>query len=144
MPMRRLLILLFTLILAGAVVTNTGGSSGVTKINLFGTIYDANHAVIASGEVVAQNSEGKKFSTLTNGEGVYKLELPFGTYKVEATAAGFCPNQVEELRVRKSLKETLDFVLEIKEGARPCAQETMIKKEPRPTRKPELFRSIAE
>jgi len=142
--MRRFLILLLiALIFAGAMPGKTNVASRGKKLVLIGTVYDTNHAVIASGEVVAQNFEGNEFSALTNGEGLYKLELPFGTYKLEANASGFCPKRVDVLRVRSSLKETLDFILEIKDGARPCAQKTMIKRD-QPVRKPELFRSIAE
>ena len=140
---RFLLFLSFALIVAGAVLGKTSGASQGKKLILTGTVYDTNHAVIASGEVVAQNFEGKEYSVLTNSEGVYKFELPFGSYKIEANASGFCPRRVDVLRVRSSLREKLDFVLEIKEGDRPCPQTTMIKKE-QPIRKPEVFRSIAE
>ncbi len=144
--MKRLLFLSFALILAGAVLGTTGGASQAigAKLILTGTIYDTNHSVITSSEVVAQNFEGKEYSALTNDEGVYKFKLPFATYKIEANAPGFCPKRVDVLRVRSSLTvRPLDFVLEVKHSDRPCAQKTMIKKE-QPTRKPELFRSIAE
>jgi type 1 fimbria pilin len=138
-----LLVLSLALILAGAVLSTTSGASQGKKLILTGTVYDPNHAVVFNSEVVAQNFEGKEYSTLTNDEGVYKFEIPFATYKIEANASGFCPNRVEVLRVRNSRTQRLDFVLEIRQGDRPCAQKTMIKKE-QPIRKPELFRSIAE
>ena len=140
---RFLLFLSFALILAGAVLGKTSGASQAKKLILTGTVYDPNHAVVFNGEVVAQDFEGKEYSVLTNDEGVYKFELPFGTYKIEANASGFCPRRIDVIRVRSSLKEKLDFVLEIKEGDRPCPQKTMIKKEQH-IRKPEIFRSIAE
>ena len=142
--MKRLLIFLsLALILAGAVLGKTSGASQGKNLILIGTVYDTNHAVIADSEVVAQNFEGKEYSVMTNGEGVYKFELPFATYRIEANASGFCPRRVDVLRVHNSPTQKLDFVLEIKHGDRPCAQKTMIKNE-RPIRKPELFRSIAE
>jgi hypothetical protein len=141
--MKRLLIFLsFALILAGVLGTTSGASQGKNLI-LIGTVYDTNHAVIADSEVVAQNFEGKDYSVMTNDEGVYKFELPFATYRIEANASGFCPRRVDVLRVHNTPTQKLDFVLEIKQGDRPCAQKTMIKNE-RPIRKPELFRSIAE
>jgi len=140
---RFFLFLSFALILAGAVLGTTSGASQGKNLILIGTVYDPNHAVIANSEVVAQNFEGIEYSAVTNDEGVYKFELPFATYKIEANASGFCPRRVDVLRVHNSPTQKLDFVLEIKQGDRPCRQKTMIKNE-RPTRKPELFRSIAE
>jgi hypothetical protein len=142
--MKRFLILLsFALVFTGAIRDKTSGASQDKKLILAGTVYDSNHAVIADSEVVAQNFEGTEYSAVTNDEGVYKFELPFATYRIEANASGFCPKRVDVLRVHNSPTQKLDFVLEIKHGDRPCAQKTMIRNE-RPTRKPELFRSIAE
>ncbi len=140
---RFLLFLSLALILAGAVLGKTSAASQGKKLILIGTVYDTNHSVIADSEVVAQNFEGIEYSVMTNGEGAYKFELPFATYKIEANSSGFCPHRVDVLRVHNSPTQKLDFVLEIKHGDRPCAQKTMIKNE-RPTRRPELFRSIAE
>jgi hypothetical protein len=144
LTMKHLFIFLsFALILTGALIGKTSGASQSKKLILSGTVYDINHAVIASSEVVAQDFAGKEYWVLTNSEGFYKFELPFATYKIEANAAGFCPKRVDVIKVRSSLRQTLDFVLEVKESDRACAQKTMIKKE-RPTRKPEVFRSIAD
>ena len=143
---RFLLFISFALILACSVIGRNGSSSRAigAKLTLTGNVYDSNHAVIARSEVVAQDFEGKEYSALTNGEGVYKLELPFATYKIEANASGFCPKRVDVLRVYRSLTvKPLDFVLQVNDGDRPCPQKTMIKKEQN-IRKPEIFRSIAE
>ena len=143
---RFLLFISFALILAGSVIGKTGGAyeAIAAKLILSGTVFDSNHAVIAGSQVVAQDFEGKEYSALTTGEGVYKLKLPFATYKVEADASGFCPKRVDVLKVRSSLTvKPLDFVLQVTDGDRPCPQKTMIKKEQN-IRKPEIFRSIAE
>jgi len=88
-------------------------------------------------------SEMKQFRAITNSEGIYKFELPFASYSIEANAAGFCPRRVDLFRPRKSLMQRpLDFVLEVKDNDRPCRQKTMIRKEP--PKKPEPYRSIAE
>ncbi len=134
------------LILAGSVFGNTNRSSeaDAKKVIVSGTVYDSNHAVIAGSRIVAQDLEGKEYSALTTDQGVYKLELPFATYKVEANASGFCLKRVDVLRVRRSLTvKPLDFVLQVKDGDGPCPQKTMIKKEQN-IRRPEIFRSIAE
>src|SRR5438046_1683485 len=98
---RVLLFVSCVLFLAAALLgTNNGATQGIDpKLILTGTVYDTNHAVVLSSEVVAQDFEGKEYSALTNGEGVYKLELPFATYKIEANASGFCPKRVDVLRV---------------------------------------------
>jgi Carboxypeptidase regulatory-like domain len=144
--------------------TSSSSQSGGSGVVLTGTVYDTNHAVIVSSEIVARSSGGKEYQATTNTEGVYKIQLPVDVYKIEANAPGFCPKRVDLFTVRKSslaverlskptmpvLQRPLDFVLEVPPsdtpgllGYRPCKQETMIKKEP-PTRHPELFRSIAE
>jgi hypothetical protein len=144
---KRLLVLLFALILAGAAFANTGGSSQakLLKAILTGTVYDPNHAVIAFGEVVAQSVEGKNYWAKTNDEGIYKFYLPPGNYRVEANAPGFCPKRLDEFKILSASPTcshcnaaagSLDFVLEISEGAtldfetrpKPCAQKTMIRK----------------
>jgi hypothetical protein len=129
--MKRLLFISFALILAGAVLANPGRSSQASarRVLLAGTVYDINHAVIVWGEVTAQNAEGKNFWAVTNGEGVYRFELPLDEYRIEANAPGFCPKRIDLVRMRKSPpQKALDFVLDMTQGDRPCAQKTMIKK----------------
>lgn len=129
--MKRLLFISFALILAGAVLTNPGRSSQASsrRVRLTGTVYDVNHAVVVWGEVTAQNGEGKNFWAVTNDEGVYKFELPLDEYRIEANAPGFCPKRIDLVRMRKPPEQKpLDFVLEMTQSDRPCAQKTMIKK----------------
>ena len=59
-----LLFLSFALILTGRVIRSkpAGASQGPTKVVLTGTVYDTNHAVILSSEVVARSFEGKEYS----------------------------------------------------------------------------------
>src|SRR6476469_7241500 len=99
--MKRLLLLLVALILAGTVLANASGTSQtkVTKGILTGTVYDPNHAVIMSAEVVARSPEGKDYWATTNSEGVYRFELPLATYRIEENAPGFCPKRVEVFRL---------------------------------------------
>jgi hypothetical protein len=146
--MRRIILLLaFALILAGTILGQTGSSSQNVdkKVVLTRTVYDINGAVIISSQILARSSSGKEYRATTNTEGIYKVELPADVYKIEVNAPGFCRSRVELFRVRKSpsVATPLDVVLETSDGDRPCKQKTMIKKEPK-TRKPEVFRSIAE
>ena len=158
----RFLSLVLILTCAAFGQTSSSSQTGGPGVLLTGTVYDTNHAVIVSSEIVARSSGGKEYQAKTNTEGVYKIQLPEDVYKIEANAAGFCPKRVDLFRVRKSslvverlstppvLQGPLDFVLEVPPndtpgllGYRPCKQESMIKKEP-PTRRQELFRSIAD
>ena len=146
--MKRLLVLLFSLILAGAVLGDgwCPSQAKLLKPILTGTVYDTNHAVIVSGEVVAQSPEGKEYWATTNEQGAYRFQLPPGTYRIEANAPGFCPKRVDVFRIlsyaptcsRCKSQPGLDFVLEEKppsalldlEGRiKRCPQQTMIKKE---------------
>jgi Carboxypeptidase regulatory-like domain len=149
--MKRLVFLSFALVLAGSVLANSRSTSQekTKKGVVTGTVYDVNHALIVSGEVVAQDPEGKEYWATTNTEGVYRFELPLAAYRIEANAPGFCPKRVEVFKVRSSRPVALDFMLEEKPASvlldleghiKRCPQQTMIKKgQPQQDR-----RSIAE
>jgi len=144
--MKRLVLLSFIFILAGAASADASRSSQARprKIVVFGTIYDPNHAVIAYAQVVAQSFEGKEYWATSNDQGAYRIELPLARYKVEANSPGFCPRRVGFIGGRDSKMQTpFDLILEIETSERPCREKSLIKKE-RPQRRPELFRSIAE
>jgi Carboxypeptidase regulatory-like domain len=131
------------LIISGCLVILSGlafaqTSQSQKRIVLTGKVFDINHAVIFRSEILARNSEGNEYTTTTNSEGAYKIELPKGVYKVKASAAGFCAKRVE---LRSDRQRQLDFVLNVSDSAEPCA--AAVKKD-RPIRKPEIFRSIAE
>jgi Carboxypeptidase regulatory-like domain len=145
-------ILLIVLLLSFTVCAQTKNSSKHEERTtiLTGTVYDINGSVIPFSHVVAQNSAGKEYRATTNGEGVYKIELPIDIYAIKVQAPGFCPSRVRFFRVRNSPSGAtpLDAVLDVADGDRPCKQKTMIEKEPKKPvpkiRKPEIFRSIAE
>jgi hypothetical protein len=129
--MKRLLFISFAGILAGAALINPGLSSQASskRVLLTGRVYDVNHAVIFMSEVTAQNAEGRNFWAATNDAGVYKFELPLDEYRIEANAPGFCPKRIDLVRMLKSpAQKPLDFVLDMTQSDRPCAQKTMIKK----------------
>ncbi len=104
---------------------------GEPKMILTGVVYDVNGAVIVNGTmVIAYDGNGKKYESVTNDEGVYKLELPLAAYKIKVSAPGFCPKQVEDFIIVDSThgKMSLDFVLEV---AGPCRQEKIIEEQPK-------------
>jgi hypothetical protein len=149
---RSILLLPLALSLAGVIFGHSGSSpqSDDKKVVLRGTVYDTNGSVIPSSHVVVQNSAGEEYRATTNGEGAYKIELPIDIYAIKVAAPGFCSSRVRFVRVRNSPSgaTSLDVVLEVADGDRPCKEKTMIdkelKKQERKIRKPEIFRSIAE
>jgi hypothetical protein len=144
--MKRLLLFMsLATVLAGTLQANPRRSSAANPKQLLvkGRVYDRNHALILSSEVTAQNAAGKNFRAVADGDGAYKIELPLDEYRIEANAPGFCPQRFDLVRVQKSaVQKPLDFVLEMAQSDRPCAQQTMIKKAPRG--KQGIPRSIAE
>ena len=158
--------LTFGLIVTGTIFGQAGNSSqsAEQKIMLSGRVYDTNGSLVMGSEVLARSAEGKEYQGRRNTEGIYKMELPLGVYKIEANAEGFCPKRVElsfgqgvverknrNFRVRNSGQgeNTVDFVLEVaspvtpESVGTPCKQKTMIKKES-PKKDPDVFRSIAD
>jgi Carboxypeptidase regulatory-like domain len=99
---------------------------------LTGAVYDINGAVIVNGtKIAAYSSGGKRYETTTNEEGIYKIQLPLATYKIEASAPGFCSERMAHFRVVNSTygKMSLDFVLEVADNQPDCKQEVSIGKQ---------------
>ena len=108
---------------------NTVQSVEPTMI-LMGVVYDINGSVIVTAKVVANKSDGREYESATSDEGVYKFDLPLAIYKIEVSAPGFCPRQVQDFRVINSThgKMSLDFVLEV---AGSCKQQKIIEERPK-------------
>lgn len=94
---------------------------------LSGTVYDQVGAVIPNTKIIALNDHGESFVTVTNEEGVYKLELKFvrygskktlkaATYEITADRAntGFKKTILKDFKVVPAYKGSmqLDLVLE--------------------------------
>lgn len=130
--MKRLLLFIsVATVLASTLRANPGHSCAAKpkQLRVTGGVYDRNHALILSSEVTAQNADGKNYRALPDGDGSYRIELPPDEYRIEANARGFCPHRVDLVALRKSaVQKPLDFVLEMEQSDRPCAQQTMIKK----------------
>ncbi len=109
--------LTFGLIVTGTLFGQARSSpqSAGKKIMLSGRVYDTNGSLVMGSDVLARSAAGNEYQGRTNTEGIYKMEVPLGVYKIEANAQGFCPQRVEVLRVSSSGqgKSTVDFVLEI-------------------------------
>ncbi len=94
---------------------------------LNGSVYDANGALITGAKVTAANEKGEKFETVSSGEGIYILELPYNPYnaknhkyktaKYEITvkAEGFDKSVLQNFGFVPSTKGKmiLDFTLDV-------------------------------
>jgi hypothetical protein len=106
MNMRALLLLsLFTGVLLHAQTT------GVIK----GTLRDSSGGVLASGQVrVVQGETGAQRELAVDAKGYYQvLELSPGTYRVEASAAGFQSSAREGLSLSAGRTLSVDFTLPV-------------------------------
>ena len=120
-----LLALTLLLVCAGASAQRRDAetAAGGQKMLVTGAVYDVNgSAIVYATSVVAESGGGKRYEGATDDEGVYKLELPLGVYKIRAGADGFCPRQVAGFRVVNSThgKMSLDFVLEVADRQSEC------------------------
>jgi len=78
-----------------------------------GTVADSSGARLPRVQVQAQDKNGKMAaSTFTNGEGFFRIELPEGTYRVQAKLAGFRPLKDHPLEVTE-WTPPLNLMLEI-------------------------------
>ena len=75
MGFRAVAILFFLLLSAAHALGQQAGSSELT-----GTVYDPYGAVVVGAKVTAVAADGKKFTTVTNDEGSYRLTLPYQSY----------------------------------------------------------------
>lgn len=69
--------------------------------------------------MTATGSDGKKFFARPDSNGIYEFELPFGKYRIEASAAGFCQKVFDDYKVVDAAykKMSLDFVLYVQNSA---------------------------
>jgi len=107
-----------TLGVAGALVAQPGSSAAgspagpAEKAAITGTISDQTGAGVAGATVTADNGSGFTASATTDGQGLYAVELPAGTYAVSVVAGQarilqsrpvLSPNQVVTLSVAGAL-----------------------------------------
>ena len=107
MPLfRRTVLLLFVT----GVVACAQTSSGVLR----GRITDPSGAVIPQATVMANTSDGRSVTVVTNSQGTYEFkELPPGSYTVTVVAKGFATDQEEDVNVVAGRVQQLDIGLQI-------------------------------
>lgn len=106
--MRTITIALGLLVGAFLVLAQSGRGS------LDGTVFDRIGHKVAAASVAAKNTAtGAVFTAESNGQGVYALSLPAGTYEVSVTAAGHKSTQEGILITPERPLHGIDVVLAI-------------------------------
>jgi Carboxypeptidase regulatory-like domain/TonB dependent receptor len=81
---------------------------------LRGKITDPSGAVVPQATVMANTTEGRSITVVTNNQGVYEFRgLPPGSYTVTAVAKGFATDQEEGVNVVAGQSQQLDIALQI-------------------------------
>jgi uncharacterized membrane protein len=102
-PLFTTLVLLFTAV--AAIAQDRGATVGI-----YGTVTDKVGAILVQGPVVATNDRGKRYTARVDLNGMYRLDLPPGKYKVEVAARGF-ETATQNVQIGKSAQE-LNFQLQ--------------------------------
>lgn len=89
------------------------------KSQLSGTVTDAMSAVIQNSRVIIRDKTGKIFETITNEDGVYKIELNEGNYSIEFSATGFKTFKIENYKVSFKGKMMFDVSLDVRDCSDP-------------------------
>jgi hypothetical protein len=90
------------------IVAQTGRVNGTIS----GTISDANGAPIAGASIAVAGESGLSLTVTSDGQGGFAvLDLPSGTYRVQAAAAGFAPYKNDEVTVAVGRNARLDIRL---------------------------------
>jgi len=78
-----------------------------------GTVSDANGAAVPNATLQITSATGKKFTAVTNGEGIYKVPaVETGLYTVTTTATGFKKSVVTQVKVDVGTPATANIVLQ--------------------------------
>src|ERR1700689_3188839 len=74
-----------------------------------GTVSDESGKAVSNASVTATNMDtGQKQTTNTGAEGMYKLELPAGNYRLTFEAVGFKTFEISSPTVSETVPEVLD------------------------------------
>ena len=91
---------------------------------LRGTVFDRNGALITRAKVSLSRTNASAIDVITNSEGKYEAQVQPGCYKVEITAAGFMPLNLNCYQVPPVALINLDMTLTVsgEPACSPCRQ----------------------
>ena len=104
--------LLTPLILVSAFANAYGQA---TNGNIIGSVLDASGAAVSNASVQSENAAtAVKVTTTTDSSGLYRLSnLPVGSYKVTASAAGFTSTAVDGAQVALNVTSTVNITMQV-------------------------------
>ncbi len=94
-----LFLMFFLFVFANAQYVSKVQEKPEQKMTLTGAVFDKNGAVILNAKIVAYRSDGTKFESNTDTDGIYKIELPLAVYKIEVSANGFCNSKFDSYQI---------------------------------------------
>jgi hypothetical protein len=89
------------------------------KSVLSGTVFDEQGAVIQRAKITFTNQAGMEFIVLSNDDGIYKIELNEGKYKIEFSQEGFQTSIIDVYKLAFKTKMQLDISLEVRNCGNP-------------------------
>jgi hypothetical protein len=98
---------ILVLIFASSIFANAQNTERVFILR--GTIYDAMKAVVPATELIAKHKDGQIFKTISNDDGVYKIELPFGKYILKFSRNAFKDYIVNNFENFSEVSESFDI-----------------------------------
>ena len=110
MKILQILVLMFGSIIAVNAQTITDRSE---KSILSGTVFDDKGSVIPQTKITFKTKDGKEFSTMSNQEGVFKIELNEGKYSIEFYKEGFERSVIDNYKLAFRTEMKLDISLEV-------------------------------
>lgn len=117
MKVLQILALMFVFyVVAGNAQTITDRSE---KSILSGTVFDEQGAVIQRAKITFTNQAGNEFIVLSNDDGVYKIELNEGKYKIEFSKEGFQNSVIDVYKLAFKTNMQLDISLDVGNCADP-------------------------
>ena len=80
---------------------------------LSGTVFEPSKAVVVAADITADNKDGRKFKTISDKKGIYKLSIPFGEYTITFHKDGFIIAKFTNFENLSLPEKKLDVNLEI-------------------------------
>jgi hypothetical protein len=95
-------------------LTSSSQSSSDNQLNghIYVTVKDVQDAFVASATVQAKSWD-QTFTTQTNEDGIYKLNLPVGIYQIVVSSQGFCASTRAQFKVEQDSTINFDFMLNV-------------------------------
>lgn len=107
-------VLIFILFGSAQRLTGQGESPSTRGLSILGgRVFDRNGAVVVGSEVSLTGDQGTRFGTVTNEEGIYRVDLPAGFYNLQIRANGFSNFSLECYQIPSGGQVNFDVSLQV-------------------------------